>query len=249
MPLRAWAAALCAALLALSAGAQQPRKFAVLSIVGDRMTVVSHVTETGTRVDRDRRDSIQMPPRALDNAMLGAMQAAIKRGAPDSEVIMLGATPQLFAAQGEAIEDPDVKPVVDLVKPVIEKAGVTHLVLVTKLRHDAMLRLADSYVGSGKLDGLGFYLDHQLLTEERGEGNPGRGFIAPFAYFRVSLVDVASGQVSGRRDVLGSTAVGAGRSPSLLVWEALGAEEKVRLLMGLARKEAAEAAAALVRKP
>jgi len=246
--LRGWIAALCVA-LALPAAAEQPRKIAVLSIIGDRMTIVSHVADTGTRVDRDRREYLEMPARVLDNAVLGAMQAALKRGAPGTEVIMLGATPQLFAAQGEAVEDPDVKPVVDLVKPVIEKAGITELLLVTKLRHDAMLRMADGYVGSGRLDGLGFYLDHQLPTEERGEGNPGRGFIAPFAYLRVSLVDVASGQVSGRRDVLASQAVGAGRSKSLMVWEALSAEEKVRLVMGLARKEAAEAATALVGQP
>jgi hypothetical protein len=229
------------ALLALAAGAQEPRKFAALSIIGDRLAVVSHVADTGTRVDRNRVDYLDMPPRALDNAVLGAVNAAIKRSVPGSEVMMLGATPPLFGAQGEGIEDPDVKPVVDLVKPAIEKAGVTHLVLVGKLRHEARLKFADGYVGSGRLEGLGFYLDHQLLTEERGEGNVGRGFIAPYAYFRVSLVDLRSGEVVGQRDVLASQAVGAGRSPSLRVWEALSAEEKVKMITGLARREAAEA--------
>ena len=225
----------------LGASAEDARKYAALSIVGDRLTVVNHVGETGTRVDTNRTDVLDMPPRAIDNAVLGAVDTAIRRDARVSEVVMLGATPPLFQAQGQGIEDPDVRPVVDLVRPAIEKTGVTHLVLVGKLRHEARLKFADGYVGSGRLDGLGFYLDHQLPTEERGKGNIGRGFIAPYAYFRVSLVDVRSGEVLAFRDILSSQAVGAGRSPSLRVWEALSAEEKVRMVVGLARREAARA--------
>ena len=73
--------------------AEPARKYAVLSIVGDRMLVVNHITQTGTRVDRDRRDFIAMPARALDDAMLAAMQRAIRNAAPQSEVVMLAATP------------------------------------------------------------------------------------------------------------------------------------------------------------
>jgi hypothetical protein len=241
--------ALCIAIAASSAAAQEARKFAALSIVGDRMLIVNHVAETGTRVDRDRRDVLDMPPRALDNAVLGAVDAAIKRTSPGSEVMMLAATPPLFAAQGPAVEDPDVRPVVELLKPALEKAGVARLVVVTKVRHEAMLRFADGYVGSGKLEGLGFYLDHQLMTETKGGGDLGRGFIAPFAYFRVALVDVARGEVLRQKDVLASQAVGAGRSPSLRVWEALSATEKVRMVVGIARKEAADAVQELLTQP
>lgn len=242
-------AALVCAVAALAAAAQEPRKFAALSIIGDRLLVVNHVGETGTRVDVNRTDALDMPPRAIDNAVLGAVAAAIKRSAQGSEVVMLGATPPLFQAQGSGVEDPDVKPVVDLVRPAIASAGVTHLVLVSKLRHEARLKFADGNVGSGRLEGLGFYLDHQLLTQERGKGNVGRGFIAPYAYFRVSLVDARSGEVLAFRDVLASQAVGAGRSPSLQVWEALSADEKARMVVGLARRESARAVQEMLAKP
>ena len=222
------------------ARADETRKFAVLSIIGDRMLIVNHRGETGTRVDQDRRDYLDMPPRVLDNSVVKAMDAAIKQATPGTEVVMLGGSPALYAAQA-ATEDPDEAPVIRMVREPLEKAGVTHLVLVSKLRHEAMLRFSDGYFGSGKLEGIGFYLDHVLRTRNAEGTQTGFGFLAPFAYFRVSLVDMGRAEVVARRDVLASQSVTAGRSPSLQVWESLTAGEKVRIIDGMTRMETVKA--------
>ena len=227
------------------ARAGEAGKFAVLSIIGDRMLIVSHRGETGTRVDQDRRDYLDMPPRVLDNSVVKAMDAAIKQAAPGTEVVMLGGSPALYAAQA-GTEDPDEAPVIRMVREPLEKAGVTHLVLVSRLRHEAMLRFSDGYVGSGRLEGIGFYLDHALPTRNVETGQTGVGFLAPFAYFRVSLVDMGRGEAVARRDVLASQSVTAGRSPSLQVWEALSAGEKVRIIDGMTRREAVKAVSELL---
>jgi hypothetical protein len=229
--------AVAASLLSVAAAAQDAKKIAVLSLIGDTFLIVSHEPEIGTRVNRDRRDLIELPERAVDGAVALDMQKAIRNVDASADVVMLGPTRGLYAAQGSITEVPDVSQVVAAVKPSLDKAGIGRLVLITKLRHDALLRLEDSYVGSGKLEGAGFYLDDDLVTMTRGEGNVGRGFIAPFAYFRVSLVEMASGRVTGYRDVIASTAVGAGRSPSLQVWEALSAGQKVRMIRELIDRE------------
>lgn len=222
------------------ARADEPRKFAVLSIIGDRMLIVNHRGETGTRVAQGVREYIDMPPRVLDTSVVKAMEGAIRRAAPGSDVVMLGGSPALYAAQA-GTEDPDEAPVIAMVREVLEKAGVTHLVLVSRLRHDAMLRFSDGYFGSGKLEGIGFYLDHALRTRNDDGTQTGVGFLAPFAYFRVSLVHVGRAEVLARRDVLASQSVTAGRSPSLQVWESLTAGEKVRIIDGMTRAESAKA--------
>ncbi|HWH40277.1 MAG TPA: hypothetical protein VNU21_10600 [Usitatibacter sp.] len=241
--------AAAAGLLSLATAAQVGKKIAVLSLIGDQFLIVAHEAEIGTRVNRDRVDVVELPERAVDGAVALDMQRVIKGVDGAAEVVMLGPTRGLYAAQGNITEMPDVSQVVAVVKPSLEKAGIGRLVLITKLRHDAVLRLADGNVGSGKLEGAGFYLDQDLATMERGEGKAGRGFIAPFAYFRVSLVDVASGKVLGYRDVIASNAVVAGNSPSLQVWEALSAGQKVHMIRQLIDTEGGEAVRQLLAKP
>ena len=241
--------AAAAGLLSLAAAAQDAKKIAVLSLIGDQFLIVAHEPEVGARVNRDRVDVIELPERAMDGAVALDMQRVIKGVDATAEVVMLGPTRGLYAAQGSITEMPDVSQVVTVVKPSLEKAGIGRLVLITKLRHDALLRLADGNVGSGKLEGAGFYLDQGLATMSPGEGKVGRGFIAPFAYFRVSLVDVASGRVTGYRDVIASNAVGAGNSPSLQVWEALSAGQKVHMIRQLIDTEGGDAVRQLLAKP
>ena len=245
-PHRRW---FLAALLAASttfACAEEARKYAVLSLIGDRFLVVSHVTETGTRVDRDRRDLIELPERSLDGVIAGDLRKSIQSLKPGAEVVMLGPTRGLYASQEPVTDDPDVMPVVTRVRPALEAAGVTHLVLVTKVRHEAMLRFENGWVGSGKLEGVGFYLDHDLLTQDREQKDIGRGFLAPFAYFRVTLVDVQRGSVLGKRDVFESNSINAGRSPSLMVWESLSSGQKVSAIRTLVAREGDKAIESLL---
>ena len=241
--------AAAAGLLSLATAAEGTNKIAVLSLIGDQFLIVAHEPEVGARLNRDRVDVIELPERAIDGAVALDMQRVIKGVDAAAEVVMLGPTRGLYAAQGNITEVPDVSQVVALVKPSLEKAGIGRLVLITKLRHEALLKLTDMHVGSGKLEGAGFYLDHGLPTMVRGEGMVGQGFIAPYAYFRVSLVDVASSRVTGYRDVIASHAVGAGASPSLQVWEALSAGQKVHMIRQLIDTEGGDAVRQLLTKP
>ena len=56
-------------------------------------------------------------------------------------------------------------------------------------RGTVQLRLADGYVGSGKIEGAGLYLDSAMRTRSPGTAAIGTGFLATFAYIKVMLVD------------------------------------------------------------
>jgi hypothetical protein len=242
-------AAVCGLLLAFllqPAQAQEGRKFAVLSLIGDRFLVVQHVSETGNRLGRDRRSGIALPERAFDNAMAADVEQAIRDVAPGAAVVKLGGSRVLYPADGE--DQPDALPLLAKVKPAIAPAGVTHLVVLTKLQHEARMPMLNTIQGSGKLEGVGFYMDHNLPTEDRESDQAGRGYLAPFAYFRVSLVDVANESVIGYHDVVAAAPVTAGRSPSLQVWESLSSGEKVQLVHQLAKKGMREAVEKLLGK-
>jgi hypothetical protein len=77
-------AALLAAAMASSAAAQQAPatlRYAVLSAVGDQMTVVRARTQTGSRLDRNDNEVAEMPDRALDRLVLKHADGALKRSA------------------------------------------------------------------------------------------------------------------------------------------------------------------------
>jgi hypothetical protein len=231
---------------AAGAAVASPR-YAVLSLVGDRLLVVSHGASVGSNIDRNRRAYVPVPGRALDDAMTASLASAVERASASTDVVMLAGSAELLAAEGEPAAEPDLRPVVERIRPALAKAGVTHLVVATKLRRPAAVELEGSTVGSGNLDGVGFYLDHSMRVDRFDEtSDRSRGFLAPFAYFRVSLLDLARGAELAHRDVTASAATPGSRSPTLEVWEALSAEDKIRMVKTLMQREAAASVQALV---
>jgi hypothetical protein len=254
---------------ALAAHAQAANKVAVTSLVGDTLTVSTRRDATGTHLRHHLTTVVAMPGPALDLAVLTTVQEALRRAAPTAETALLrvpaAGTPQdpaQMLAGGQAAAG----------NPLIEglrQAGYTHLVTVTRLKANNRVAVEDGeIVGSGFLEGLGFYADPTVAVQRRGaapgsQPAPGRGgtsqlnfadlgamdarsgdegLLAPHVYVRLSLVDLASGQVRAVQDVTASSVAPAG--PDL--WQALSAQQKLDALQGLIRTHVAEAAARLL---
>jgi hypothetical protein len=64
--------------------------------------------------------------------------------------------------------------------------------LVTKWRNNAQFKPIDVTTGTGKISGLGFYVDTTSVYVNRETGNQGEGFLGPFAYLTVTIVDTAT---------------------------------------------------------
>ena len=227
--------------------AQAP-KYAVLSLVGDRLHVVQREFTTGSNVDRNERLVNELPDNTFDRAMSFAVEDALRQAVPGVQPVLLASRrgdlyDAVFNAPDHATA---VANVYKVVKPMVEKTGATHLVLVTKHRNRAMLRLRDGYVGAGYLEGLGFYVDQGTIARTLNPNDAEAGFLAPYAYFNVTLIDVPSGRILGRQAVVGSDARPIdGSDPRDRnegnAWKRMTEEQKVQQLTKVIREEAARA--------
>ena len=220
-----------AALLAMPVRAQSgvARRYGVLSAMGDRLTVVAYQPTTGTRIDRNERWDVPIGSTQLDDAALLAVRSGLPPTAADGTAFYRVA-PDQFPRWQAMVDRGTVAMPVD-VASALTRDGVTHLVLVVKLRSAASVQIFDGRIGSGNLEGLGLYLDHGMEMRTRETGARGKGFIAPYVYVQLALVDVAAARIVARESVKVARAHSAatsatGRDP----WEALSAEQKSQLI-------------------
>jgi hypothetical protein len=123
-------------------------------------------------------------------------------------------------------------------RDLLVKAGATHLILVTKRRGEARFATVDGTIGGGgAISGLGFYLDNETQMGNIDTKREGAGFLAPFSYLMVTLLDLPTMQVMRSKPALESLMwlpvekKGADRA-----WDALSAKEKVDALELLIRR-------------
>lgn len=220
--------------------ASDARHYAILSLVGDRLLVVTRELATGSRLDRNDRRFVPMPDNGLDKSMALAIDDAIHRVQPASATTLLAPKDASLFAVTTSIDGPaNLREILEAVRPMTDGTGATHLVLVTKQRHAAMLRLRDGMVGSGFLEGLGFYVDHGTFARSVDTNEAERGFIAPFTYVNVTLVELASGRVLSEERVIGSAPY---TTPGFNIgnaWLALTPQQKAERLAEVMKAESA----------
>ena len=211
------------------------RKYAVISLIGDKLLLATRDMATGSSLDQNARQFIDVGSPELDNTALLAAETALQSADPSAAVVLMAVRdPAIFAAQARMLDKNAAEQgFFDSIAKVAASAQATHLVLIAKLRREARLRVADGYLGSGWLEGLGFYVDRTMPMIDRDKGEAYTGFLAPFAYFRVVLIELPSGKVLGERAVMASTSYG--KQESLHPWDSMTSEQKVATLKGLIR--------------
>jgi hypothetical protein len=225
----------------LPAGAQEPRTIAVLSLIGDSLTILKNEEKIGSNLDRSRRSRVDLDSPALDHSTLRSVAREMKRIEPGAKTVLLGVrSKELFEAQARALDaGPGIQRVFDHVKPYLGQAGnATHLLLVTKHRSNTRTELYNAVVGEGLLEGLGFYVDANMPLKDLKTGELFEGFFAPFTYFLVSLVDLKDGTVT--QHTVTSTRV-VSDAKSATAWQALTGAQKVKMLEDMVGAGLAEA--------
>lgn len=235
-----------AALLAAPAALAQ--KYAVLSLIGDQLLVVEREMGTGSRLDRNARTFLPIPGRALDREVLFAVEDELKRLDRNASVVLMGANDAaLYAEQKRLLDqDAELKSMLPVVANALKGSDATHLVLAVKYRGDARLRVEDGYIGAGKLEGVGFYLDPSTRLIQRETGERSEGFVAPFAYFRLALVDLRAASILSDVPIQASATVG--RQDAVTPWKALSEDDKARYLRTLIRSEVRRVMPQLLRR-
>lgn len=237
---RGW---LCAAAALALAGpaAAVPLRMVVVSMVGDKLEIIAPQMTTGSRLDRNFRTTLEGKSGAFDVFMLDAAAQAI--GAVNREIstTLIKMPPSKLYDEPERLFDGKQVGLPGAVVDELERVKAQYVLLITKFRADVRVPFRSEFIGIGKVRGLGFYVDvesHVTMVESR-ETAP--GFLAPYAYFRLSLVDVRTGEL--RRDavvtLMENWAVAA-KPEASNSWEVLDAAQKVESLERLIRRGLAE---------
>lgn len=233
-------------LLMFSFAAEAAPRYAIVSLIGDRLLLARAQPGVGSRMDRDLREFMPMPKPVFDHAAVFAVQDAIKAADADAGTVLLQVRdPKIYEAQEKALaEDRDAAVLLPALADVLAQAKATHLVLVSKQRREARIELPDGYGGTGTLEGIGFYIDSDVRVEDRANRQTAIGFVAPFAYMRIAVVDVAGGKLLAERRIAASKAAWDPHQPS--PWDAMTDQDKARVMQALVREEILRAVPALL---
>ncbi|GGC68629.1 hypothetical protein [Undibacterium terreum] len=223
------------------------RHYAVLSLVGDNVTVVFDRGATGTNLNANAIEKIGIPDAELDSAALLAVDNLVAQLQPSAKKeLLISNDAGLYRLQGNLFRSSsDADVVLEGLKFALKsKPAATHLILITKHRGDARLKLEDISLGHGKLEGLGFYVDSRASVVRTDTGESGLGLISPYAYMTVRLIDLSTWTVIKERTSDNSTSFAnigeAGQT--LNAWSALTPEQKTSALKRLIQSTVWDAA-------
>jgi len=225
----------------------EPR-YALLSLLSDRLTIVTRDMATGSNIDHNHRDTVAIPGNLLDKNMVLDLDDALRAaGVKSGAVLLFTSDAAIFSRQAQLLDDANgTAQLLEAVRPVLKGVDATHLVLATKYRHDARLKVADGYVGSGSLDGLGFYIDRTYEPLRTGTIGATPGFLAAFTYYKLALIDLSTGHVVREVPVFASESRLGTEGESGDPWDSMSVEDKAAILARLLRAETPQAVARLL---
>jgi len=220
-----------------------PLHYGVLSLIGSALDVVVFQSGTGSHLDQNIHRAWQLPEPVFDAQALQVLQEAIKQMQPQADVQLFGGKlPQAFQKPEDVVDTQRLK-LPDETIAALRKDGAQQLLLLTRHRSEARLSTTTGYIGDGKLEGLGFYLDGQKRLRRSDNQEVGHGFLAPFVHLRLSRVDLSSKQVLKQRDIsVGTTLSVARAKDGLNPWEVLSDDKKLDMLGQMMRRELSQAA-------
>jgi hypothetical protein len=246
-------AAVAAAVLPAAAVAQSAqRSYAVVSEIARDVQAIIFVEQgTGTRLQRYQRESLGVPAGTMDKLALLATQSNLKTAAPSANVWLLApADTDFFEGGLETVAGRTVKLPNDLADA-FKQNKTTHLLLFTRHKAQAEFRFDNSTEGDTTLEGIGFFVERATRVINRETSTSGIGFLAPFVYFRATLIEVATGKVLKTETARASRVYGAGDAKGgvAVPWQALTPEEKMSTLREMLEGEVKRVVPLLVATP
>jgi hypothetical protein len=221
------------ALPAMPSVAQEGRVYALMSLVADFLTVTGFEGTTGSMLRLNQTERMELQTDELERVVLRAALRALNESGAGKAVPMLSDDGRLYSQQDKFIDGDSARlPAFLLDNLRAQKA--THLMLVTKFNGVAKMRSADADLGTGRVEGLGFYLDRVTPLRRVETSDTTVGYLAPHAYLRLSLIDIAQGKVLRSKTVTASTVVtAAGTSAGANPWDVMSSAQKIAALSEL----------------
>ena len=249
----AWSVAVAlTALLSISPAVAQPaaasaasapaRTYAIVSLIGDEFVVVTRRYEVGTNLNPNERTPLPVADPVFDRIAASAVEERILAAKPGSPVLSaMIRDPRLFALQEKLLtENGDSHDMRIALRDLLGKAGATDLYLVTKHRGTPEFRISTGRLERpGAISGIGFYIDNDTAMYRDNNKPGGEGFLAPYAYLAISLMDVGSMRLVKTVNGLETMAALPGDKTGGAAdhaWDALSPKEKVDALDRVIRR-------------
>ncbi len=226
--------------LAAWAGDAIAETYVILSLVGDQLTIVTQRATTGTHLDMNGYQRVQNADPALDDFAAKVADAVIARERPDAGSVTIRAADAGVYKIRDSWVDADLTGVGELVSDIKGKLPPitdARLLLITPYRDQPKLLTTKSELGTGKVSGLGFYVDTDTwMGISETNQQKARGYLGLFANFQLVLIDLESGKVAGQERVVLGTTRSSAQAPDRTSWNALTAAQKMRVLMSLMKQ-------------
>lgn len=232
----AWAATALAA-PAVRATTRMPR-MAVLSQVGETLSVVGERDQTGSRLDQNLKTQLPLRDGGMDRNVLLMLRTMLREQQPVLPAPLMLYVPGVDLCGDGCLDGGRFAPPPDLAQALTD-GRVSHLLLVTPSRSTSGLRFQNTVIGEGRIEGLGFYVDHLSLTRHtlpNGSEHTTQGYLGVFAYVRVRLIDVAERRVLDDRSFQETSTFGSGGPGGNSPWDALDNAGKIRALDALLQR-------------
>ncbi|MBQ0935767.1 hypothetical protein [Ideonella paludis] len=223
-------------------------KLAVMSMLGRDVHVVETGGQVGSRLST-RVSSLNLKSGLMDNrAMLMIDQYARGHFAPEN-ITMLGTQGQMWTElqQDAMASAAGMRDMVATVTDAARQANCTHALVLMKYRSTAQLQLAYTTIGFGMIEGMGFYVDSEIRTNEIGTQNTTKGVLAPYVYLQLLLIDVNKASLVRSQTAKASTYFVPENGSLTAPWEVLSPEGKVDSLTKLLDAELARLVPSLLK--
>lgn len=232
--------------------AADPPTYAFLSLVGDKLEIVVKEGAIGSNLDRNRHEEpIAIKDDMFDGVAVSVAAQAIAKLVPGAQMTALNTrSPALFQDQqvlfqikGDEVSLPDA------IRSALAAEKATHLVLLTKQPGRTKVQFLARGSDTGRLEGIGLYVDGSTRLREINSGKEGQGFIAPYFYARIALIDVARSKVIKTLPITATSILSTvneeagSRNP----WTTLTLEQKINAVRHLIESEMNRAVPLLLR--
>ena len=209
--------------------------YLILSLIGDRLTTIIEGPPTDGVGDGNQHEIARMTGTALEDFVVGAADATIRRVSPAASTTMLRASdPKVYASSDGwfDVTPEQVHALVSFVAKAVPPAPDQRLLLIAPYLAQPQLRTATDYRGRGSVAGLGFYVSNRF---QAGQGSA--GFLGVFANFQILLINPRTEVIERREVIVAGTAYSAARAPDGVASNALSTEQKIKALQGLVQDE------------
>jgi hypothetical protein len=220
-------------------------RYGVLSLIGDRLYVVTNQPATATQKQEIQKIDLVMPQAVFDEYTLKAVDGLVKRAEPGANVKLLAANePKLFIRQTDLLDaGVSLANLLPNVRDATETAAVDKLILITKFPDQAHAKMGKPALAAGSFFGLGFYSDNQLAasppaqqtpakrTDKSAPASPATAFVAPYVYIQVLLIDVKTWTVQKQETTAAATTRVVARpkdgAVTVSAYDAMSGQDKV----------------------